>query len=140
MQEQSPQIVSVSERLVAIRYATGDTWDELAARIGLSRSMLTKVRSGNKHLGVKAMKRLSDLEIENGIISHHGGTQKVLSKNPCDGCVAAHKEIENLKTQLAQAAETISNLSKALASARGPTPVPMPADCAGSEPRRKATA
>lgn len=67
MQGKSADLCSVPARLERLRVETQSTWVEIAARVGLSESMIYQVKSGKRALSAKALYRLAVAETESGI-------------------------------------------------------------------------
>jgi transcriptional regulator with XRE-family HTH domain len=63
------------QRLNHLRLVTGKTWQEVATDLGLSRSMLFRVKSGSRNLSEKAIFRLAQAEVAAGI---HGEARALI--------------------------------------------------------------
>ena len=69
MQEKSSVKFSVPDRLLALRLHIQCTWKELAAKLDITDSMIYQVNKGKKNLSLKALHRLHQLELNEGLIS-----------------------------------------------------------------------
>lgn len=67
-QAKSAALCSQTERLERLRLAAQETWEQIAARLGLSESMIYQVKRGKRTLSEKALFRLASAEIELGIL------------------------------------------------------------------------
>ena len=68
MQEKSGEKCSLVQRLDRLRVTLQLNWAEIAAKVGLSESMLYQVKAGKKNLSDKAVYRLEQAEREAGLL------------------------------------------------------------------------
>jgi transcriptional regulator with XRE-family HTH domain len=67
VQKDATRNLNVAERLERLRVERQLTWSEVAARIGISVSMIHQVKRGDCNLGPKALFRLGSAEREAGL-------------------------------------------------------------------------
>ena len=67
-QEKSHKKSPIFDRLEILRVRTGVTWDAIALKLGVDRSMLFHVKSGKRNLSDKALYRLGEAEEDAGIV------------------------------------------------------------------------
>ncbi len=65
-------MLALFQRLEHLRVVTGKTWDQLAADLGVHRSLLFHVKSGTRNLSSKVMYRLAQAEVAAGITKSPG--------------------------------------------------------------------
>jgi len=113
--------VNTIQRLETFRLKKGWSWDQLGEALGLKRTMLHYVRSGERELSDKALYRLSQAEWAAGIapppVTHsvsseaaeHLISSRVMQKK---GIAKLRGQVQKLQTQIAAITTTLNEMEK----------------------------